>query len=88
MGIIERIDETGDTKLEWDKDVKDEVNAARKTFDDLKAKGYQAYEMDRTKKGDKIDKFDPDIERPKRYDGYMFPTNAGNTMTTNILSMD
>jgi hypothetical protein len=59
MSKMQVMDETGDTKVEWNPDIKDEVEAARKTFDSLKAKGYQAYAMTPgSKKGDKIDKFD------------------------------
>lgn len=58
------LDRTGDTKLIWDSAQDDEVEAARRTFDDLKKKGYLAYSVN--KKGDKgevMKKFDPDAER-------------------------
>jgi hypothetical protein len=58
------LDKTGDTKLMWDSAVDDEVDAARRTFNDLKKKGYLAFSV--TKKGDKgevIKTFDPDAEK-------------------------
>jgi hypothetical protein len=63
-GELSVLDKTGDTKIIWDSARRDEVDAARRAFDDLKAKGYLAYSV--TKKGDKdevIKKFDPDAER-------------------------
>lgn len=64
MGELSVLDRTGDTKLIWDSAQDDEVEAARRTFNDLKAKGYLAYSVN--KKGDKgevMKKFDPDAER-------------------------
>ena len=58
------LDPTGDTKLIWDSDNRDEVENARKTFKDLKKKGFLAYSV--SKKGDKRDvmhEFDEDAER-------------------------
>jgi hypothetical protein len=36
------MDHTGDTKIMWSKDNQDEVDVARRTFDDMKKKGYTA----------------------------------------------
>lgn len=58
------LDETGDTKLIWDCEKQDEVDAAKKMFSDMKKKGYIAYKVDR--KGDKgeiMDSFDPEAEK-------------------------
>lgn len=58
------LDETGDTKLIWDEDNQDEVDAAKDMFDKLKKKGYLAYSVN--KKGDKgevLSKFDASVER-------------------------
>lgn len=58
------LNETGDTKLIWDTDNPDEVEAAKAMFDKLKKKGYLAYAVN--KKGDKgevLTEFDPEAER-------------------------
>lgn len=41
-----RTDGSGDTKISWDTDHEDEVEAAKLTFDTLKGKGYLAYRTD------------------------------------------
>jgi hypothetical protein len=57
----------GDTKLTWDANNEDEVDAAREMFDDLIAKGFQAFEVSDEKekggKGKMIKKFDPKAQR-------------------------
>lgn len=64
-GEMSVINHEGDTKLMWDRDNRDEVDNARRTFDDLVGtKKYAAFSV--TKKGDKdekIKRFDPDAER-------------------------
>lgn len=44
------LDHTGDTKLIWDPEKAEEVEHARKTFSEMKKKGYLAYRVNR--KGD------------------------------------
>jgi hypothetical protein len=44
-------DETGDTKIMWSKDNEDEIENARRTFNDMKKKGYAAFKVE-GKKGD------------------------------------
>lgn len=64
MGELRELGPQGDTKVIWDADEEDEVEAAQNTFDDLKEKGYFAYSV--KKDGDKgrvITKFDPDAEK-------------------------
>lgn len=64
-GTLHTLDRTGDTRVMWDKGNADEVTAARRTFDDLKKKGYLAYRAV-GKKGDRgevIREFDPAAER-------------------------
>lgn len=55
----------GDTKVMWDSDNADEVAAAKKTFDDLRAKGFLAFKVvgKAGDKGEQITKFDPEAER-------------------------
>lgn len=58
------IDHTGDTKLIWNSDNKDEVEAAKDMFDKLKKKGYIAFSVKANgDKGDALTKFDPDAEK-------------------------
>lgn len=53
----------GDIKTVWDSDEREEVAAAQKQFDDLRAKGYAAYKVKKDgSKGEVIRKFDPDAE--------------------------
>jgi hypothetical protein len=64
-GVLHTLDRTGDTRIMWDKGNADEVAAAKRTFDDLKKKGYAAFRAE-GKQGDKgtqIREFDPDAER-------------------------
>lgn len=65
QGMLRCIDETGDTKIIWDRSSPDEVAAARATFNSLKAKGYLAYDV-KGKDGTKglvVSEFDPNAER-------------------------
>jgi tRNA U38,U39,U40 pseudouridine synthase TruA len=68
--VIERnemaiLDRTGDTKLMWDPENKDEVEAARKTFDELVGtKKMMAFKVKKSgKQGEQIKEFDPTAER-------------------------
>jgi hypothetical protein len=63
-GAMAVMDGTGDTKVVWDKNNRDEVDTARSSFDKLRAKGYLAYSV--KKNGDpdvQIHTFDPNAER-------------------------
>jgi hypothetical protein len=63
-GVLEIMDHTGDTKLEWSHSVKVEVDAARASFDLHKKKGYLAYKMlPGGGRGEVITEFDPAAER-------------------------
>ncbi len=55
----------GDTKIIWDKDSPEEVESARNIFDELKEKGYLAYEGDKddASKGKVIRRFNPKAEK-------------------------
>ena len=58
------LDHTGDTKMIWDARNEDEVEAVRRTFDDLKRKGYLAYSVSKDgSKGEVIREFDPSSEK-------------------------
>jgi hypothetical protein len=65
QGMLRCIDDTGDTKVIWDRNSPDEVAAAQETFRRLKKKGYLAYEVTGKDgaKGAVVDEFNPDAER-------------------------
>ncbi len=54
----------GDVKQIWNKSNSDEVDHARKTFDDLKGKGFRAYRVTGDGgKGEPMSEFDPNAEK-------------------------
>jgi len=54
----------GDTKLVWNVDNKDEVEAAREAFDKLIRKGFTAFSVDkRGEASDKVKRFDATLEK-------------------------
>lgn len=58
------LDDTGDTRIEWDKDNPTEVNLAEKHFKELKKKGYLTYKSRRDgSRAEVIQRFDPTVER-------------------------
>ncbi len=59
------LDRTGDTKIIWSKDSPDEVANAKRTFDDLRKKGYAAFTVKGKdgEKGEQIREFDAQAER-------------------------
>ena len=66
-GTLSVLDGNGDTKLVWDENNEDEVEAAETMFNELIEKGFQAFEVsDKEEKGGKgkmIKKFDPKARR-------------------------
>lgn len=63
-GELNILDTTGHTRIIWDSASEDEVDAARATFDKLKAKGYQAFSVKKDgEQGEKINTFDPKAEK-------------------------
>lgn len=66
MGMHELavMDRTGDTKLIWDSDKPDEVENARRSFNELKKKGYGIFHVDKSGEAAKrMHEFDPDAEK-------------------------
>ena len=64
FGELAIMDHTGDTKIIWSRDNDDEIENAKRTFADLRKKGYAVFKVD--KKGDKaeqVHEFDPKVER-------------------------
>lgn len=58
------LDETGDTKLIWDRSKQDEIDAAKLMFSTLKKKGSVAYcVVGKGDKGEVVAEFDPTVER-------------------------
>ena len=66
-GELSILNGEGDTKLTWNANNEDEVEAAEVMFDELIAKGFQAFEVSDEKekggKGKMIKKFDPKAQR-------------------------
>lgn len=61
MGQLKIMDGRGDTRVMWDPSRPDEVKAAKKTFDELRAKRYNAYSVAKKgEKGEMIREFDPE----------------------------
>lgn len=64
MAQMAVIGKEGDTKVIWDKGNADEVATARKTFDELKKKGFSAFSVkDNGDKNVRLDEFDPAAEK-------------------------
>lgn len=63
MGTMRQMDKSGDTKIQWTLGNKDEEDNARRSFDDLRAKGFLAYEVVANGKGEVVKKFDPKAEK-------------------------
>lgn len=65
VGEMAILDTSGDTKIMWDSNNSDEVEAARDTFNKLKKKGYIAFSVEgkEANKGKQVKDFDPKIER-------------------------
>jgi hypothetical protein len=64
MGQLRVMGRGGDARIVWDPANAEEVKTARKMFDDLRAKGYNAYAV-KTKdaRGEIVKTFDPAAER-------------------------
>jgi hypothetical protein len=70
-GLLSTLDKSGDTRVMWDRNNKDEVSAARDTFEKLTrpksegGQGYLAYKAEgkRGEQGEQIRKFDKNAER-------------------------
>jgi len=61
---MEILDSTGHTRITWDADKADEVTNARRTYDDLRAKGYRAFRVKKDGgEGEAMREFDPHAER-------------------------
>jgi hypothetical protein len=61
-GTISEMNETGDSKLTWDKNKPAEVEAARTLFTTLRGRGYMAYSK-RGENRELIRAFDPALEK-------------------------
>ena len=63
-GELSVLDQTGDTKVAWDSENDDEIAAARRTFNDLRGKGYLAFRVNKQgDKGQEMREFDPEAEK-------------------------
>jgi hypothetical protein len=61
MSHMQILDPTGHTSVKWDADVPAEVEAARKVFTEMTAKGYHAFRAG--KNGARMREFDPSAEK-------------------------
>lgn len=60
-GEMSVLDQSGDFKIIWDADKPDEVEQARKTFEDLRKKGYAPFKVNRQgNQGEQVRTFDPE----------------------------
>ncbi|MBI4060138.1 MAG: hypothetical protein HY403_01780 [Elusimicrobia bacterium] len=64
MGEMAVMGRGGDARISWDKSKPDEVEAARKVFDDLRGKGYLGFTVTMDgDKGEQVTEFDQDAEK-------------------------
>ena len=64
MATLFVMDETGDTRLQWHVDNRDEMLAAKARYAELKQKGYAAYSVDKSgRQGALLHDFDETAER-------------------------
>jgi hypothetical protein len=55
---------SGDTKVMWDSEQEAEVENARRTFNDLRGRGYAAFAVRTSgEKGRQVTEFDPEAEK-------------------------
>lgn len=63
-GILSAMDETGDSRIQWDRADPAQVAKARSKFDELRKKGYAAYSVTGSgKRGTVLKDFDENAER-------------------------
>lgn len=61
MGELSILSQEGDTKVIWDPENEDEIEAAEEQFDNLIGKGFLAFKVKKDgNKGSQIKKFDSD----------------------------
>lgn len=64
VGEMAVMGKEGDTKLIWDSDEDAEVENARRSFNDLKKKGFAAFSVNKKgEQGSQIHEFDPKAEK-------------------------
>jgi len=62
--VLAILDKTGDTRIIWDPDNETEVENARRTFDELIKKRFQAFKVKGNgQKGEVVREFDPEAEK-------------------------
>ncbi len=65
IGQMSVMGKEGDTKIIWDRKKVEEVEHAKKSFDEFRKKGYAAYKVtgEKGEKGEVLYSFNPDAER-------------------------
>ena len=61
MHVMEVLDHTGHTSINWDPDNPAEVETARQAFERMTREGYRAFTAGNGKPGRRLDAFDPEI---------------------------
>jgi hypothetical protein len=73
MGEMRKMDGSGDTKIIWDPEKREEVESAKKTFDDLLSKKYAAFTVkkggEKHKRVYKFDKWDEKLILVPQFSG-------------------
>ena len=63
-GIMSIMGQSGDTKVVWSRGNPDEIENARRTFYDLKERGFKAFAVNKLgNKGEQIDEFNENAEK-------------------------
>lgn len=63
MSLMEIMDRTGHTEVNWDEDDRASVQIARETFERYTGEGYQAFRLNKTGgQGTRMTTFDPSAE--------------------------
>lgn len=63
MSLMEIMDPTGHTEVNWDQGSEDEIEVARETFNRMTERGYRAFRTDlKGNQGTRMTEFDPAAE--------------------------
>lgn len=63
MSLMEIMDRTGHTEVNWDQSDEDETEVARETFNRMTARGFRAFRTDgKGTQGTRMTEFDPEAE--------------------------
>jgi hypothetical protein len=64
MSMMQVLDSSGHTSVEWNPENAEEVAVARATFEQMREKGYRAFRVRPSgQQGERLDSFDPAAEQ-------------------------